>query len=127
MTYETVAYYGFGPAVIVAVVAILGVVKVLQHLETWENALRSWKAARTQEVIDERKRADVLTAGICKHMNAKGHDRCWLNDLELYRLVDPSVSSEKMALPCLPEFMHNCAAYWSERQPSCSKLFDKST
>lgn len=58
-----------------------------------------------------------LFLGIRKHMDAKGHDRCWLNDLELYQLVDPKYDRMRMELPCLPEFLNNCCIYWRDSQP----------
>ena len=58
-----------------------------------------------------------LETAIANHMNAKGHERCWLNDLELYSVIDPEFDKMKLALPCMPEFLHQCCLYWRDSQP----------
>lgn len=55
-------------------------------------------------------RARELLSFITKHRDAKGHDRCWLNDCELY--VAAGLDPEDPALPPLPEFIRCCTAYW---------------
>lgn len=76
---------------------------------------------KLKEVREEKKLAEcritALEDAIKEHMHAKGHNRCWLNDLELYQVVNPNPDKMKLALPCLPEFMHNCAVYWRDSQP----------
>jgi len=62
-------------------------------------------------------KADNLLRGIKKHSEAKGHDRCWLNDLELYELAGLKIDKIELGLPDLPEFIGNCCAYWRDRQP----------
>lgn len=54
-------------------------------------------------------RVQELEAAIRKHRDQKGHDRCWLNDLELY-----GVLGEPVGEPCLPptdEFLSRCREY----------------
>lgn len=70
-----------------------------------------------EKLLDVQCKWQKLVLGIQKHMNAKGHDRCWLNDLELYELVDPKYDRINMSLPCLPEFISNCCIYWRDNQP----------
>jgi hypothetical protein len=64
-----------------------------------------------------RARVQELETAVATHMNAKGHQRCWINDLELYRVIKPEVDKMSLALPCLPEFLHNCTVYWRDSQP----------
>jgi hypothetical protein len=85
-----------------------------------QDMLCTEKAKRVQDnyakdCLAERVRA--LEDAIKKHMHAKGHDRCWLNDLELYRVLDPEFDKMRLELPCLPEFIHNCTVYWRDSQP----------
>ena len=51
-----------------------------------------------------------LHEAIVKHRSAYGHDRCWLNDLELYKAS--GMYQDEPKLPPLPEFMEHCAAYY---------------
>lgn len=58
-----------------------------------------------------KERARELEAAIRKHRAARGHDRCWENDLELYAALHDGVE----ALPALPphdEFMTKCEEYY---------------
>ena len=88
--------------------------------EKWEERTRDIQKLKEQhdeELWNVKSEWQRLQLGIQKHMNAKGHDRCWLNDLELYQLIDPQYDKMKMQLPCMPEFLHNCCIYWRDNQP----------
>lgn len=63
------------------------------------------------------RRVQELETAISVHMNAQDHQRRWINDLELYRVMDPKFDKMRLALPCLPEFIHNCIVYWRDSQP----------
>lgn len=55
--------------------------------------------------------AERLRDAIRKHMSARGHDRCWENDLELYvaaGLQPPSA----LLLPEREEFLSRCRDYY---------------
>lgn len=55
-----------------------------------------------------------LRAGIRAHRDARGNDRCWLDDEVLYRLLP-----DHEALTVLPDratFLANCAAFHANRQ-----------
>lgn len=68
-----------------------------------------------------------LKKAIKKHRDAAGHERCWLNDMELYKVIEPAPDKMNMALPPLPEFMNKCAAYWSDNQPEqCKRYHERS-
>lgn len=55
-----------------------------------------------------------LEAAIRKHRDAKGHDRCWENDLELYRVLGEPLP-ESPVLPPKEEFIANCNAYYDQQ------------
>lgn len=67
----------------------------------------------------ERER-DEMRTGIRKHRDAKGHDRCKENNLELYALLEDGTIDADPELPPLPEFMAGCARYWQEELPRCN-------
>jgi chromosome segregation ATPase len=58
-------------------------------------------------------RVGKLESAVVKHRDARGHARCFKNDLELYAAVNPDWP---VVDPCgeqsLPELMAGCAAYW---------------
>lgn len=56
----------------------------------------------------------ALRAGIRKHRAARGHDRCWENDLELYKLL-PETPPQSPQLPPKPEFLAACERYFEEQ------------
>ena len=51
-----------------------------------------------------------------KHRDAKGNDRCWLDDVELYQLL-PEGQEAEFTLPEKNEFLKNCEIYWENRCP----------
>ncbi len=56
-----------------------------------------------------------LRAGIRAHRDARGNDRCWVDDEALYRLL----GTEHEATTLLPEravFLENCARFHANRQ-----------
>lgn len=54
--------------------------------------------------------AQKLRNAIRKHRDAKGHDLCWLNNLELYAALPETVAPNPQ-VPPWPEFMAGCVAY----------------
>ncbi|NIQ80933.1 MAG: hypothetical protein GTN93_23130, partial [Anaerolineae bacterium] len=104
------------------IVAILGWMLTAICFLGWVLAGKEWRkerdwtihwkgqVAETRDLRDEQQQriADLETA-IKKHMKARGHDRCWLDDVELYRVLNPHFDKMDLGLPALPEFMHNCA------------------
>ena len=63
-------------------------------------------------------RAEIqaLRGAIRVHRDGKAHARCWLDDQALYAKL-PENTAAQFALPPREEFLHNCARFWSERQP----------
>ena len=54
----------------------------------------------------------TLRRALREHRDAKGHDRCWLNDEVLYRLLpEGSQVSADLRLPPRDEFLRRCAEY----------------
>lgn len=56
----------------------------------------------------------ILKNAIRKHQNAKGHDRCWENDLELYRVLGEKLPSSP-ELPPVEEFTKCCKQYYCQQ------------
>jgi hypothetical protein len=69
-----------------------------------------------EEVVRIRARVAELEAGIRAHRDARGHDRCWIDDLALYALL-PGEPLADLRLPPRCEFMAECERYWEHRQP----------
>lgn len=59
-----------------------------------------------------RDRILLLESAIRTHRDAHGHNRCWLNDCALYRVLEEK-SEVSPAMPPLDEFMQRCAEYWA--------------
>lgn len=66
--------------------------------------------------IELRQEIIKLRNTIRRHRDAKGHDRCWLDDLELYQLL-PEGREADFTLPKKDEFLKNCEIYWKNRCP----------
>lgn len=66
------------------------------------------------DTIDDLHRITYLETAIRKHRDARGHDRCWENDQELYRAL-PETVPDSPQLPPEPEFMANCKLYYEQQ------------
>jgi uncharacterized small protein (DUF1192 family) len=65
-----------------------------------------------------------IKAAIREHRDQKGDDRCWLDDLMLYRALDGKVSGATVAdmeLPPKCDFLESCSRYWDQRQRPTAK------
>lgn len=60
-------------------------------------------------------RASHLEMAIRKHRNARGHDRCWENDLELYAALGDGLSTSP-ELPTREEFLSRCKEYYEQQR-----------
>ena len=60
-----------------------------------------------------------LRNGIRKHRDQQGDDRCWLDDIELYKLLPDNISFIT-DLPAKDKFLKNCERFWETRQ--CQKI-----
>ncbi len=56
-----------------------------------------------------------LRAGIRQHQSATGHELCWLNDVELWKLVDDNSAYPHETLPVAEEFLSQCRRYHESR------------
>lgn len=71
----------------------------------------------SQSLIKELKtRIEQLETAIRKHRDEKGHDRCWLDDAELYSVLPENQTADFKLPPC-DEFITHCVKYWQLRQP----------
>lgn len=57
-----------------------------------------------------------LRDAIRSHRDEKGHDRCWLDDIELYKSLPEGTFGIDLALPPKEEFIKNCERYHAHRQ-----------
>ena len=56
-----------------------------------------------------------LRAGIKSHRSATGHELCWLNDVELWKLVEDNPAYPHETLPVQDEFLSQCRRYHESR------------
>lgn len=56
-----------------------------------------------------------LRSGIRYHRDQRGDDRCWLDDVKLYKLLPDSDQAE-FKLPCREKFLSSCERFWESRQ-----------
>lgn len=73
-----------------------------------------------------------LEEAIRKHRDQRGDNRCWLDDVELYRSLRDELSEYAVdtELPPKCDFLMSCSRYWDQRQrpsdknltPSCMTL-----
>lgn len=72
-----------------------------------------------------------LRNSIRAHRDEKGHDRCWLDDVELYAILPEGTFGIDLALPPKDEFIKNCERYHAHRQdpsnPALTFIRQKST
>lgn len=70
-----------------------------------------------------------LRQAINEHQSQTGHHLCWLNDVQLWRAVNPSADYPHETLPIQEEFLTQCARYYRSRvegtpyeepQPQCT-------
>lgn len=74
--------------------------------QTWEEQYKALEAHHIAETT-------MLIEAIKKHHDARGHDRCWENDLELYSLI--GLSPEGPEIPNGCEFAARCKAYYEQQ------------
>jgi hypothetical protein len=56
-----------------------------------------------------------LRLGIRDHQHQTGHSLCWLNDLDLWRLLDATADYPHATLPVRDEFFAQCRRYYESR------------
>lgn len=65
--------------------------------------------------MDLAARVKQLEDAIRNHRDQKGDARCWLDDLELYAVLNDSVVPD-VSLPPKDHFLGSCSRYWENRQ-----------
>lgn len=81
--------------------------------------LMNAKEHRRQQTDETQKLVLVLEntrAAIRKHRDEKGHDRCWLDDLVLYRMLPEGIGDADLTLPPKEEFLRGCDRYYELRR-----------
>lgn len=71
----------------------------------------SWEAVR--DLVAEVER---LYFAIRTHRDQKGDDRCWLDDIELYKVLGEAVSIDVTGLPPRCDFLESCRRYYEQRR-----------
>jgi hypothetical protein len=56
-----------------------------------------------------------LRAAIAAHSAKRGHELCWLNDLELWKAIGIDVGYPHDSLPMREEFLAQCHRYYASR------------
>ncbi len=56
-----------------------------------------------------------LRMGIRNHQAQTGHSLCWLNDVELWKLLDKNAAYPHETLPVRDEFLANCKKFYVSR------------
>jgi hypothetical protein len=70
-----------------------------------------------QQLSNYKRRNDELEDAIKKHRLKSAVDRCWINDEELWRVLNDGDSDypHETTIPC-DKFMEGCLEYWRSRQ-----------
>lgn len=61
-----------------------------------------------------------LWTALLKHYKPVGHDRCQINDKELYKEI--GLPEKDFEFPCREEFLRGCANYYDHQNPSNQSL-----
>ena len=87
----------------------------------WSTLAQRYEQAEGEmerERDEQRKRADSLATAIRKHRDARGDDRCWLDDLALYAALPEGAPDKADLRLCDPlTMMSNCLRFIASRQP----------
>lgn len=92
----------------------------LNHLEsgTWGSEIDFMQ----DEILDLETDYNRIKDAIRDHRDARGDDRCWVDDVDLYKSLGEEVPEpEALALPNKEAFLSRCIKYWNHRQkPNCN-------
>jgi hypothetical protein len=72
-------------------------------------------ASRDEAVAAVAREVARLRDGIKAHRQASGHELCWLNDVELWKLVETDPAYPHDTLPVQEEFLSQCRRYHESR------------
>lgn len=90
--------------------------RLLDSAHASERALEKKLSDRDVPEGEWRSRFERLECAVKKHRDARGHDRCWLDDQELYAALGESIDPKDFALPPACEFLERCIEYWRIRK-----------
>jgi len=66
-----------------------------------------------------------LRSAVRYHRDQRGDDRCWLDDVKLYKaLPEGEVQFAEFKLPCRQKFLSSCSKFWESRQGEGDKLHE---
>lgn len=75
-------------------------------------------------LVSALERIRQLENAVKKHRDQKGDDRCYLDDLELYKVLYDNVEPD-LALPSKEVFLKNCERYFECRKnPNAEPIVD---
>jgi len=69
-----------------------------------------------ETIGDQRDENDRLKDAIRWHRDQHGDDRCWIDDLSLYRTLHEPFDDADTALPPKADFLASCERYFEQRQ-----------
>ena len=72
-------------------------------------------ASRDDAVAAVAREVARLRDGIKAHRSASGHELCWLNDIELWKLIENDPHYPHDTLPVRDEFLSQCRRYHESR------------
>ena len=80
---------------------------------------KGWTEKWRNECMKAWEEITRLKDAIRKHRNARGHDRCHVNDIQLYAVLigEPVPTDEELKLPPWEEFEPMCKLFHQTRQP----------
>lgn len=80
-----------------------------------DDQLLSWAGSDSEVIAALAREVIRLREGIRKHQQQTGHGLCWLNDVELWKLLDPEARYPHETLPVRDEFLAQCAKFYESR------------
>ena len=80
-----------------------------------EEALNACLSSEEEQVVSLVAEVLRLRRGVQTHQKKSGHELCWLNDLELWKLIDSTVVYPHETLPVREEFLGQCRRFYDSR------------
>ncbi len=77
--------------------------------------IKSLLAHKDKVVSGLAREVKTLRDGIRHHQAQTGHSLCWINDLELWKLIEDDPKYPHSTLPIRDEFLSNCQAFYESR------------
>lgn len=90
-----------------------------QSYRKWIADLLGMVAERDRLIAKTGDRVWVLERAIRKHRDARGHDRCWENDKDLYNALGEDIPER--SFPPFEEAMSRCREYCANHSPDAPR------